>query len=429
MQIFNLNIYLQKFFRFRKLFFNFSFRSFANVFSKLIGLITLPIIARALGPEAYGNYNLVNIVVHYTSFPIALLGLRSYGIREISANRKEKSYALEIISMQLSVAIAATIISLLICSLLFQLKSLIFIAILIGFIQVYAASLDLEFFYVSQKDLVFPTMAQLIGQLFYMGGVILFIKKPTDFPLLVLLASLTLVISDIIQLKKYNTKFYPIKIRLSFKETMNTFRKTYKLGISQNLEGFLPSIPQVLLSVMIGNYSLGVFAGGYKVYSILVMFYVTLFYALAPYLVKLNEYPIKTRRKYHLLLLTLLLFAGSFIAIVLFFFGESITLILLGKGFGESVEVFKVISLTLIPMTPVIMLFGNILIYSSKEKYYLLSLIWMGVTMVLSAPILIKYFQAVGAVYAFAISNFVGLFFLMYYYFKLNSSKKWQNAI
>ena len=64
--------------RLKRLFINFSFRSIANLLSKIIGLITLPIITRALGPEAYGNFNLVGIIAHYTSLPIGMLGLRNY---------------------------------------------------------------------------------------------------------------------------------------------------------------------------------------------------------------------------------------------------------------------------------------------------------------------------------------------------------------
>ncbi len=410
--------YFNRIFRFKSLFLNFSFRSLANVFSKLIGLVTLPIIARALGPEAYGNYNLVNIIVQYTALPIGLLGLRSYGIREIAANRKNKSYALDILSMQFSIAAIAIVVSLLISGVIFNNQSLLLLAVLLGYIKVFAISLDLEFFYVSQKDLVFPTVSQIIGQLVYIAGVILFIREPTDFPLLVFLASLTLVIGDAIQIKRYHHRHYPFRIRLSLEEALRTFKKTYKLGISQNLEGFYPSIPQILLPIIIGPYALGIFSGGYQVYSIMIMFYVTMFYALTPYLVKLNNYPAKTRRKYHLIMFVMLLFWGGIIGLVLFFFGEKIILLLLGKSFGESVQVFKTVSLTLIPMAPVMMLLGNILVYSQKEKYYLISLVLGAVLIVLSSPILLVKFQVVGAVYALAISMFFGISLLFYYYFK-----------
>lgn len=404
--------------RFKKLFINFSFRSAANLFSKLLSLITLPIITRALGPEAFGNYNLVTIIANYTMLPIGIMGLRSYGIREIAAKRKENSYALNILSMQFTISLLAVLISLIITYIIFKSQLLLFTAIIFGYILVFSRSFDLEFFYVSQKDLVFPTVASIIGQLFYVAGVVLFIKNPNDFVVLVLLSSLTPTISAIIQLYKYGVKYSPIKLYFNIKEAILTFKQTYKLGIAQNLEGFIPTIPQILIPSLIGTYALGIFSGGYKVYTLLVMFYVTFFYALAPYIVQLNNYNKTRRRKYHLLIFLIIFSISCLIGLGLFLFGEPLVILILGKGFGGSVLIFKIISLTLIPLAPVVMLLGSIFIYSGLEKYYLVTLIISGIITIILSPLLINYYQAEGAVYTMAITLICSIILLSYFYFK-----------
>ncbi|MBK7377409.1 MAG: oligosaccharide flippase family protein [Ignavibacteriales bacterium] len=416
-----LNSNIKKLLKFRSLFINFSFRSAANLLSKFIGLVTLPIITRALGPEGYGNFNLVNLIAQYTFLPIALLGLRTYGIREIAGEKKQNSYANNILSMQFSIAVIAVFISTIVTYIIFRSNSFLFISIIIGYLLVFTNTFDLEFFYVAKKDLVFPTLARLIGQAFYVGGVILFIKSPNDVPILVFLAALTPAIADLIQLKKFNSKYAKISFRPTFKEALNTLKTTYKLGISTNLEGFYPSIPQLFIPIFLGAYALGIFAGGYKIYSILVMFYVTLFYALAPYLVKLNSYTINVRRKYHLLMFVIILFFSGIIGLMLYLFGEPLLILILGKNFGESGIVFKAISLTLIPITPISMLLGNILIYSGNDKYYLYSVIISSISVLISSPILIKNYNVVGSVYALAISMFIGILSEVYFYFKSNS--------
>ncbi len=410
---------IKKLYRLRKLLVNFSFRSAANLFSKFLGLITLPIITRALGPEAYGNYNLVMIIIQYTSLPMGLMGLRSYGIREIAAKRKSKSYSIEILSLHFTIAVISIIVSLIISYVILKSNTLFFLAINFGYIIVFARAFDLEFFYVSQKDLVFPTVAKIVGQLFYVAGVILFIRNPNDFVILVLLASLSPSIGDIIQLRKFNLDYSKIKIQFSIKNVITTFKKTWQLGVSQNLEGLLATIPQLLLPIMIGTYALGIYAGGYKVYSILILFYVTFFYALAPYMVQLNNLEATRRKKYHLLIFSVTFSFSCFVGVFLYLFGEPIVLLILGKSFGESITVFKAISLTLIPLTPVLMLLGNILIYSSYEKYYLIGLIFNGITIVISSPILIKFYGTVGAVYSLASSMMVSIIVLVYFYFKI----------
>lgn len=420
---------IKSIFKFKNLIYNFSIRSFANLLSKLMGLITLPIIARALGPESYGNYNIVNIVLLYTALPMALLGLRSYGIREIAAKRKDTNYANDILSMQFSITILATSVSFLICFFLFKSNYLLISALIIGYVSVFARSLDLEFFYVSQKNLAFPTYASLFGQLFYVIGVVLFIKSPNDFPLLVFLASITILISDIIQITKYHTHYHKFRIKLKIKETIVTFKKTFVMGISQNLEGIIPTIPQILLPILASVYDLGIVTGGLRIYSIILLFYGTFFYALAPYIVQMDAYPAAKKKKYHLFLIGSLLSISIVTGLLLYFLGEPIVLLLLGKGFGESVIIFKIISITLIPIMPIIMLLGNILIYSGNEKYYLYSLILNGIMTAILSYFLISKYQATGAVYVMIASSVISLISLIYFYYKIGFTESKKDII
>jgi len=411
---------IKKLFQYKKLAFHFSTRSLANLFSKLLGLITLPIITRALGPEAYGNYNLVMVIVQYTALPIGLLGLRSYGIREIASGRKQTSYAMEILSLQFSIAIVSISISLIAAFIIFKTDILLLLAILFGYLIVFARAFDLEFFFVSRKDLAFPTIAKIIGQIFYVIGVVLFIKRPNDFVVLVLLASLPPIIGDIIQFWRYIKNHSTFRLRIHFSKLWATFKKTWMIGISQNLEGFLGSIPQLLLPIMLSTYALGIYAGGMKVYNILIMFYVTFFYALAPYLVQLNKKPMAKQRKYHLMIFLLLITVSIALGVFLFLFGEPLIVLMLGKSFGESVIIFKAISITMIPLIPIVMLLENIFVYSGQEKYYLMGLIIDGVAILSTAPLFIAYFGVVGAVYSMALSMLITVLVFFYYYFKVN---------
>ncbi len=413
---------IKKILNFKKLIINFSFRSFANLFTKLLAIITLPIITRALGPAGYGDYNLVGIVIIYTSLPMTLLGLRSYGIREIAAKRKDKGYAATVLSLQLSITIIAVIISFFISSIIFKSHTLLLIAVVLGYIIVFSRALDLEFFYISQKNLIFPAIAKIIGQLFYVLGVILFIKKPNDFVMLVFIAALSPSIADIIQWWNYKSKYLDTRISFSFKSIPKVFKKTWQLGLSQNLEGLISTIPKLLLTILIGTYALGIFSAGYKIYGFIVMFYVTFFYALAPYLVQMNDLPEKVQKKYHLTILLTTFFFSSLTGIFLYYYGQPVVLLILGKDFGESISIFKLISLTLIPMSPIMLLLGNILMYSGKEKYYLIGLIIDAVVVLVSAPFLIKHYSVIGAVYSLSLSMVVTIIVLTYYYFKKNFS-------
>ncbi|MBK9737012.1 MAG: hypothetical protein IPO92_19485 [Saprospiraceae bacterium] len=90
-----------------------------------------------------------------------------------------------------------------------------------------------------------------------------------------------------------------------------------------------------------------------------------------------------------------------------------------GKSFGESVQVFNLISLTLIPFWPVFMLLGNIFIYFSVEKYYLLSVLVATITVAVSAPFLIIEYGVLGAVYSMSFSLFAGIITAGYFLLKI----------
>ena len=404
----------------KKIFINFSFRSLANLFSKALGLIALPIITRALGPEAYGNYNLIILIAQYTFLPVGLLGLSSYGIRELAADRKPDTYANDILSMQFTVAVLSIFASSAITFIFFHNNFFLYNSILLGYFIVFSNAFNLEFFFVARKDLVFPTLARLLGQGIYIIGVILFIKDPMDIPVLILLGALTPTIADIIQLKKFRSLTGRIQIEFCPKKTLMTFKKTYKLGITANLESFASSIPQILIPIFLSSYALGIFSGGFKIYSILAMFYSTLFYALAPYLVELNNYPAKKRQKYHLAIMGVIFFGSIVIGLSLFFLGEPLVELILGKSFGESTYVFKVISLTLVPLMPVMMMIGSILIYAGNEGYYLIALLFQTIITAIASPIFLKIFGVVGGVYAMACSLLIGIIVGGYFYFIIN---------
>ena len=151
----------------------------------------------------------------------------------------------------------------------------------------------------------------------------------------------------------------------------------------------------------------------------MILFYVTFFYALAPYLVQLKEFNRRRKVRYIFLLCSVVILCGVLIGLILFVFGEPLLRLLLGGNFGESIPVFRAISLTLIPFWPVLMLMGNIFIYFGVEKYYLLSMLVATILAAVSAPILISEYSVLGAVYSMAISLFAAIITSGYFLLKI----------
>ena len=399
---------------------NFSFRSSADLLIRFFALITFPIIIRALGPDGYGTFTLITVIMQFTLIPVALLGLRPYGVRMIAARKENvNNIVSDIISSQLSIIIITIPISLGLVIFFFNSQLFFLKSIFIGYIIVIAYVFNIDFFFIAKKNLIIPTISNLIGQLVFIGGVIFFVKDPESLPLLVLLSGLSPLISALIQIIKYLGSNNKIIIRFSIMDAIVLLKKTYKLGLSTNLEVFYPSIPLIILPILLSNYYLGIYSAGYKVFSIMAIFYVTFFYALAPYFVQLKEFNSTRRVKYIFLLFSVVMGGGIIIGLILFFFGDPFLSLLFGKSFGESIQVFKLISLTLIPFWPVFMLFGNIFIYFGVEKYYLFSILVATITVAISAPFLIIEYAVLGAVYSMAFSLLAAIITASYFLLKM----------
>ena len=91
--------------------------------------------------------------------------------------------------------------------------------------------------------------------------------------------------------------------------------------------------------------------------------YVGVGQAVGPYLVKLQSFPIPKRRKYLLGMSAIALGAGLLVGGGMFLFGEFLVLLIFGKSFGESVVVFKLLSLTWVTQMPLSLMLNNTVLF------------------------------------------------------------------
>lgn len=155
-----------------------------NTFSKLLGLITIPIIARALGSEGYGQFNLTLVTLGY----IALLvdfGSTAYGVKECAKEPDASEIVNKILSARLTYVLFSVVVSIPVVFLLFRNPPGMVYVVFIGYIYVLAMGLNIDFFYFGKGNMLIPTMGQLTGQILYVLAVFFFISKKSDLPLLV----------------------------------------------------------------------------------------------------------------------------------------------------------------------------------------------------------------------------------------------------
>ena len=187
----------------KKILANFSLRFTGNIISKLLGFITLPIVARALGPDLFGSWNLIIAILGYIAIPINF-GFTPYGLREVAKKHGNTELVVnKILSARLLLTFFSLVVSTLVIVLIYHTNSVLLISIIVGYILVVSQAVNIEFYYLGTKKLFLPTVSQLCGQLFYVLGTLFFVKKQQDFILLIILYSSYYLINSLINILYY----------------------------------------------------------------------------------------------------------------------------------------------------------------------------------------------------------------------------------
>ncbi|MCU0285007.1 MAG: oligosaccharide flippase family protein [Acidobacteria bacterium] len=397
---------------------NFTTRIFGNVAGKFLGFLTIPVIARALGPEIYGQFNLIMVILGYTAFFVDF-GFGAYGVRETAKQEDSHAMISQILSARLTLALVSILSCMAVIFILFSANLHLIMIISIGYIWVIAQGVNIDYFYFGKKNMLVPTAGQISGQLIYVLLVLLFIKKPDHLALLIFFYSSYCLLTSVIGLAYYIRKHPRIPVFISLKKAWAVLKKTFRLGISTRIESFQSSFPVIIISVMLGNYALGIFSAAFKFFTIILMIFQAVMLALAPYLVKLKQLSPGIQQKYILLLSAGMLLTGILAAIFFYGFGEMMVALLFGESFGPAAPIFGLICFILIPFTPITMVFSSLLIYFDFDKKYLTSITAAGIVILVFTPLLVYFMSIKGAILAMALSNFTNIGVSVYYINKI----------
>ena len=88
---------------------NFAYNVLLNLSKVIFPLITAPYISRVLEPDGIGLFNFARTYAEYFAL-FAVLGIPTYGIREVAKVHEDKSRLSRLVSELISVSFIATII-------------------------------------------------------------------------------------------------------------------------------------------------------------------------------------------------------------------------------------------------------------------------------------------------------------------------------
>lgn len=181
---------------------NLSYSILLNLSSVLFPLITAPYVARVLEPDGVGLVNFSGTYAGYFAL-MAMLGIPTYGVREVSKLRDNKEKLSLLVSQLMSIAVIMTILVsfIYILSIAFvgQLSENFLVFFICGF-GLYLAPLNVNWLFEGMEEFGFITFRSLVIRLLSIFFLFLFVKGKDD---LIMMVSLNVLCGLIINAWNY----------------------------------------------------------------------------------------------------------------------------------------------------------------------------------------------------------------------------------
>ena len=377
-----------------RLIINFFSKLGVDLVARLIGFITLPLITRALGPEGYGQFTYLFVVLSYFGFFIDF-GYLNYGTNKLCEKSDPAVVISKIISLQI-LTLSVSFIALVIVSYFFLDLSK-YIMILVFSITYVSQILSIRYYYLAGNKLYYNSFSELCGQIIYAVLVFLvFVNYPNVFMLIILSVIQSLVTALFLFFPFI--KHHKLKINLNLKTNFETLKEAYKLGLSSKAEGITASFILLTLGFFLDVESVGLYNAPYKIYLILLTVVQGVSYTLMPVLLKNVKSDGEDSFKYISLIFYTYLTIGTMLFLFTIYFSTDIIDLIFGEKFIESVPILKSFSLTIL-LWPVVMFCGLVILAFNKFNYILITTISSAVFSVIFSPVLIYFFNVNGAGY------------------------------
>uniref|UniRef100_UPI0025B97B94 flippase n=1 Tax=Bacteroides sp. TaxID=29523 RepID=UPI0025B97B94 len=188
------------------------YKGLLNIFNMVIPIIVTPYIYRVLSPSAMGEYDYANTIYSYFNL-FGLLGIVTYGIRELSRNRDDQEYVRKTYSALFSIGIISNLICFLIFAAFsyfaFHDNSSMFTLLIILSLNLISNFFNTEWINEAFEDFRFIAIKTAIIRLIYVVCIFIFIKSSEDIWIYALMVTISNFLNYIISFfysRKY-TKF------------------------------------------------------------------------------------------------------------------------------------------------------------------------------------------------------------------------------
>lgn len=365
------------------------------VFKGLIFLVTLYLV-RVLGPANFGLYSLSLAVALYV-WVVADFGLSLYGTREVAKNRKRAQELLQVLNS----------IRFLIALFLFLLLGLIVIfipmpsitrkVIMAGSFYTIGYALSTDWLLRGMEEIRYVAFGNIVLFCIFLLSVLFFVRQPQDAVVAVFSRSISYFCASgvllVVLRKKFNVNF---RLCFSWIKWKSHLKESWHFALAFALGSVIAPLTIIFLGVLYSPENVGFFSAPYRIVMLILgfmgVFSLSFYPILADQFVHAPESFIRTHTIYR----NIMLVVGIPMGVGGFILSKNIIHLLLGTGYGHSVEVFNIL-IWLIPLSFISVTYSSTLLATGFQRLYLIATGTSCVIAIVLCSLLIPFWGIIGA--------------------------------
>lgn len=346
----------------KTVFANFGYLSLLQIAGYVFPLITLPYLARVIGPYGFGKIAFASAVVVWFQ-TIAEWGFNLTATRDVAQHRNDKEKVSQIFSNVLwSRCLLATVAGLLLLILIavvpyFRENAAV---ILITFLMVPGQIMFPDWMFQAIEKMKYITIFNLLMKLLFTVTVFVFIRDKDDYLIQPLLLTISYLISGVGALYVILCKWKYTLFRPKRSDILKTIKGSTDVFINNIMPNFYNSFSVMLLGLFCGSTANGVYDGGNKFPTIFYQFQSVISRAFYPFLSR--------RPDKHIFYARLNMGVAIIGSALLVLLAPRVIHVFLGDEFNSSIVVMQILSVSVVFLSMSYTYGTSYLIIYHKEK-------------------------------------------------------------
>lgn len=372
------------------------YKGLLNIFNMVIPIIVTPYIYRVLSPSAMGEYDYANTIYSYFNL-FGLLGILTYGIRELSRNRDDQEYVRKTYSALFSIGIISNLICFLIFAAFsyfaFHDNSSMFTLLIILSLNLISNFFNTEWINEAFEDFRFIAIKTAIIRLIYVVCIFIFIKSSEDIWIYALMVTISNFLNYIISFF-YSQKYTKFSV-FSFSFDWTTIKKVlpflFFILLLENSGMLYTYLDRVMLGAYSSPEEVAYYSVGQRIMEICKALLITITYVSLP---RLSYYLGKDDKLYcdslNKLFSTIMMLCIP-LAVGLCVTGENIVLLFAGGQYTEATLPLMIFSIRVITLMIEGVTAQQVLFLHRKEKLVAVINIIFGLFNLILNYLLVKF--------------------------------------